>query len=45
MVDESPIGELGREKDRGGGVADIARGDEGFEGDGESAGDDGRGED
>lgn len=41
MVEESPGGELGRKLlTRGGGVADSARGEDGFD----VAGDDGRGE-
>lgn len=43
MLDESPVGEFDREY-VGGGVADMARGEERFEGDGDNAGDDGRGD-
>lgn len=44
MLEERPVGEPGLREAGGGGVADIARGDEWFEGSGERAGEDGRGE-
>ena len=43
MLEESPVGECDREY-VGGGVADMARGEEWFEGDGDNAGEDGRGD-
>jgi hypothetical protein len=44
MLDDRPVGELGLKALGGGGVADIALGDEWFEGRGDRAGDDGWGE-
>lgn len=47
MLEESPVGELGRRLPAckpGGGVADIARGEEWFDGSGDRAGDEGLGE-
>lgn len=42
--DVNPVGELGRRLVGGGGVADVARGEEWFEGMGDRAGEEGRGE-
>ena len=44
MLEESPVGDEGRANVRGGGVADIARGEEWLDGKGERAGDEGLGE-
>jgi len=41
MLEDRPIGDEGRIAASGGGVADIARGDEWFDGNGDSAGEDG----
>ena len=43
MLDVRPAGELGLNAG-GGGVAEVARGDEWFDGNGDNAGEDGRGE-
>lgn len=44
MLDDRPVGEPGRRAPGGGGVADIARGEEWLDGNGDKAGDDGLGE-
>lgn len=44
MLEERPVGEPGRKAPSGGGVAEVARGEEWLDGSGDKAGEDGRGE-
>ena len=44
ILEDKPVGEIGLKDTGGGGVADVARGEEWLDGSGDNAGEDGRGE-